>query len=97
VLSSGTCKVTLKQDARFRGPVFLFTFGIFDDFYRISSFYIKSRELAVVQFKSEGAFIARRSRRTKQQGFLIPTRDPDQRRAIADWAAAHDIPVTGEI
>ncbi|MEL7106865.1 MAG: hypothetical protein AAGM21_13160 [Pseudomonadota bacterium] len=29
--------------------------------------------------------------------FTIPTRDPDQRRAIAQWAAAHNIPVTGDI
>ncbi|MEM9851042.1 MAG: hypothetical protein AAF761_03490 [Pseudomonadota bacterium] len=29
--------------------------------------------------------------------FRIPTRDPDQRRAIADWAALHNIPVTGDI
>ena len=95
--SQGTCKARLKNDVRFTAPPFLYSFGLFDNFYRWSSVYMPSRKLAAVQFSDGGVAIANKTRRDQRTGFVVPTRDPDQRRAIADWAANHDIPVTGDI
>ena len=95
--SQGTCKARLKNDVRFTAPPFLYSFELFDNFYRWSSVYMPSRKLAAVQFCVGGVAIAKKTRRAQRTGFVVPTRDPDQRRAIADWAASHDIPVTGDI
>lgn len=97
LLSQSTCKARLKSDARFLAPPMVFTFRLFDGFYRWSRVYIPSRKLAGVAFDRTGAVISRETRRNAQVGFTIPTRDPDQRRAIADWATSHNIPITGDI
>lgn len=97
LLSQSTCKARLKSDSRFMAPPMFFTFGMFDGFHRWSSVYIPSRKLAGVAFDRSGAVISRKTGRTTRTGFTIPTRDPDQRRAIANWAANHNIPVTGDL
>ena len=48
-------------------------------------------------FSGGGAAHFAQKRFGRMRRIVIPTRDPDQRHAIADWAASHDIPVTGDI
>ena len=64
---------------------------------RWASIRLPATRLASIAFEPGAAIVTSRRRLLRHETIRVPTSEPDQRRAIADWAARHDIPVTGPI
>lgn len=65
---------------------------------RWASVTLRTDRIGAVVNTASGVEITPRQTRLARAGAIrIPTRDPDQRRAIAAWAARHGITVTGKI
>lgn len=58
---------------------------------------LPAASLAGIRFDAASVTVTRRSRVGMGCVIRIPTPDTGQRRAIADWAARHNVPVAGDI
>ncbi|MEL7461475.1 MAG: hypothetical protein AAFX45_14840 [Pseudomonadota bacterium] len=92
-------KVSLATKAAFRSPfgVYVWMSETFPAIFRWGHITLWPRNLVAVEFTNTVVAFSGRHPLGWSRGFTIPTRDPEQRRAIAQWAAAHNIPVTGDI